>query len=273
MTHWRTVMATICITAAGLAATLWTWTEETAATLAPAKSLPVTLLGDVVSFHQHIGEPPYMGHDGGREDIGTFFFEAPAAATEGPDGYVLRYEDGECPPVILPAGRMVAVDYVGLWISGVSATLPMEPLSFEEARAMAEEIMEKMMAASWERTYHRPDFDAARIANVMGHRHTLARFTVCGDTGTYASVVVRNYGDGPAGYSIPPMAVGQPLPENTPTRYLVRVEILGRNFSDDTPNLIDDRKAAVRSMREKVSGNAKQAIPLSVWLDKPDWQP
>ena len=263
----------LAVVGAALAAILWTRVINPPVTHGPAKILPVALLEDVFSFHQRIGEPPYMGAENSRKDVGTFFFEARASAKDGPDGYVLRYEGGDCSPVTLPAGRMVGIDYVGPWISGASATLPMEPLAFAQARAMAEAIMNDMMAAGWTRTFHRPDLDTAGIANAMGHRQTLARLTVCGNAGTYASVVVRSYGDGSPGFSVPPMAVGPPRPENAPTRYLVRVQILARNFSRDTANLIDGYEQAVRTKREKVTGDGLVPAPLSVWRDKRAPQP
>lgn len=265
------VLAIGGLIAVGLA--IANWTKEDHVSLDPAKPLPISLLGDIAAFHDRIGEAPYMGHDGQRQDKGAFFFEAAASATEGPDGYALVVESPDCTPVTLPTGRMVAIDHVGLWISGASANLPMEPLEFEAARALAVDIMEAMIAAGWDRVDYRPDFDPARIAEVMGNRHTLARFKVCGQPGTLASVTVRDFTSGSPGYSVPPLAVAEPQPEDAPVRYIINVTVMARTFDDGVPDLIDAIEARVNARRKAVTGAPHKPIPLATWIADPDWTP
>ncbi|KIC48003.1 hypothetical protein [Tateyamaria sp. ANG-S1] len=249
------------------------WWRGAAVNLDPPKVLELGLLDEISKFYERIGSELPMGTERPRQDDDVVFFQALASGTSGPDGYILRYNDGTCPPITLPAGRLIRVDHVGPWISGVYATLPMEPLSFQDARAASDDIITSMMEAGWERSFYRPDVDEARIAESMGRRYILARLNVCGTEGTYAEVVLRSYGDGSPGFSAPPLAVGRSLPEDEPIRYLIAVSIIARDFDDATPNLIAPREDLVRARREAVTGNPRQAIPLSVWLEEPNWTP
>lgn len=267
----RTVFAIASIAVIGIFAFIWA--KEFRVSLDPAKTLPITLLGDATAFFQRINEDPYMGHDGQRQDIGAFFFEAPASASRGPDGYTLAIESADCSPVTLPTGRMVAIDHVGLWITGASVNLPMEPVDFDAARALAVDIMDAMSQAGWDRVKYRPDMSAERIAEVMGGRHTLAEFKICGDPGTLASVSVRDFTNSSPGYSIPPAAVVAPQPEDAAVRYLIVVNIMARTFDEGVPNLLAPVEARVHARREAVTGDPYKPIPLATWLQDPDWKP
>ncbi|MBM2575336.1 hypothetical protein JQC91_03375 [Jannaschia sp. Os4] len=244
-------------------------------TLAPPATLDLRLLGSLPTFMERHAEVLDLGSVGveGLRDVDTLYFQALASATDGPDGYALRYDDGACPPVVLPPGRIVAVAYEALWISSVDAVLPMEPLAFADARVMADRLHDAMRDAGWERVFHRPDYDPQTIAEKMGSAHTLARFRVCGQPGTVATITVDSYNDGPSGYSIPPTAVGDPLPEDAPALYLIRIHLAARAaVGSDEPDAEEEVRRLVRARRVVETGSADRAVPLRAWLDDPDWR-
>ena len=276
MARRRHLVFALALGAASLAAVISVsrMREDTPVTLGPPATLDLRLLGSTAEFIERHKAILDLGAGGleGLSDGGTLYFQARASADEGPEGFIVKIENDRCDPFVLPVGRMASVRYVALWIRSVGAVLPMTPLSFERAREMAMNIDGRMATAGWERTFHRPDFGPDTIAEKLGSAHTLSRFRVCGQPGTSASVTVESYNDSPSGYSIPPTAVGDPLPDDAPARYLIRIDIRASDvLSDDVPDLKADVEALMDA-RRAAEGEGR-ALPLTVWLNDPDWRP
>ena len=108
----------------------------------PAVELVVGLSDTVSAFSKDNGLDRDADYHG-RSDHGIFAFQARASVGSDPDGYIVTYEGGGC-SATLPARRYVQISYVGPQIDGITSVLPMEPLEFEDARAMAEEIYRRL---------------------------------------------------------------------------------------------------------------------------------
>ncbi|MCQ0093432.1 hypothetical protein [Roseovarius sp. M141] len=140
----------------------WVWDRDDASeniVMEPLKVLTSHLLDTITDFQKRNGIDLQNDLDG-QKDIGALYFETPASATEGPDGYAIRCSDDQCDPVEIPPGRIIVVRYTALWLDSLRSVLPMEPLPFEEAGALAQAIHDRMIEAGWERYAYRPDYMA-----------------------------------------------------------------------------------------------------------------
>ncbi|WP_179381610.1 hypothetical protein [Jannaschia marina] len=278
MVNRRFVALALALGVAGLGAAFAAWRmgRDAPVTLDPPATLELRLLGSVPDLLELPPSVLDLGTVGieGLKDVGALFFQALASSNDGPDGYIVRFSDDGCDPVALSAGRMTSVSYEALWIVSVNAVLPMEPLAFDAARALAEDIDAAMTRAGWERVFHRPEFTPGSIAEKMVNAHTLSRFRVCGRPGTTAQITVESFNDGPSGYSIPPAAAGSSPPDEVPDLYLLRIDVRAADvFSDRAPDLKSEVEALTRARRRALTGDPNTPILLQTWLDDPDWRP
>ncbi|MCQ0093433.1 hypothetical protein [Roseovarius sp. M141] len=229
----------------------------------PAVELVVGLNDTVSDFSKSNGldrEADYHG----RSDQGIFAFQARASVSSDPDGYIVTYKSGGC-GATLPAGRYVQIGYVGPKIDGITSVLPMEPLEFEDARAMAEDIYRRLEQGGWETKRYRPEVSPQSIAETIGTtpRHTYALMVGCGDDEARVSIVIKYYNALPPGPSAPPVP-GTPLPDDYPDRYILTVGWL--TYPSDFYDLLEAR-------REAITGDRNKDIGIDIWLDDPDWRP
>lgn len=219
----------------------------------------------------HIDSLPHIKSEASGEyyaDTNLIAFVAHASRADEPDGYVLRYQDGDC-EVTLPAGRAVAFDYQAGFFTLLTSTLPLEPLSFDEVMALAKDIGASFEQAGWERTKYKDNITQERFGEYTlgGKLEILGEWVPCNDPLFYTAILIKSFNSLPSGPSIPPVP-GRPLPDDYPDRYIIQVDMgtKGLAFDNEVTALRDARRVAVH-------GDKSEALTLKDWLDDPDWRP
>lgn len=212
------------------------------------------------------------GTGGYFDDWGIFDFLAHASRPSEPQGYVLRYKDGDC-EISLPAGRAVAFDYQAGFFTLLTSTLPLEPLPFDEIMVLAKEIGDSFERAGWSRIKYKDGITQERFGaySLGGKLETLGRWAPCDNPALYADIIVKSFNNLPAGPDIPP-APGRKLPDDYPDRYIIQVDIGPK--TDAEGGALDDEAYALRDARRlAVNGDKSKELTLKNWIDDPDWRP
>jgi hypothetical protein len=228
---------------------------------------PITLstkLYDNVGDFIERNELPQDGSYYADTDRGILSFQAFASKPDDPEGYVFSYDSDAC-SVKLPAGRYIQIGYAGAYFYDASSTLPLEPVPFKEAVALAEEIHNSLVGAGWTVKDYDPEVTAQSLAEYSGGlpQHFYANLFGCGSEEFTVQLTIKYYNALPPGPSIPPVP-GNSLPEEFPDRYII--EVLFSANPDEAYALRDAR-------RIEVAGNKDDLIPLTVWLKDPHWKP
>ena len=214
-----------------------------------------------------------------KDTYDSFFLvplEAHASNPEDPEGYALHYTDGDC-KVTFPAGRMLHLGIYAGFINSVSFAMPLEPLNYTEAIALVDDIVARIDKAGFERlrfelpprTGGLPEgWDRFPVGDWKGCAHSDdyaydPNDAFAGDA--YFVVNIKSYNSTLAAPVTPPM-VGKPLPDDAPERYIVVVKSSHMLLLDEAYDLMEKR-------RIEIHGDKNKEVPLSVWLDDPDWRP
>lgn len=209
-------------------------------------------------------------------DDDTFLapFQAHASRKEDPEGYELHYTDGDC-NVTFPAGRMLHLGIYAGFINSVFFAMPLEPLNYTETVSLVDDIVTRMDKAGFKRLKFTPP---PRTGGLPGDLFRVGYWKSCaypedtfydpdsaGASNAYFVIEIESYNSTLAAPVIPPM-VGKVLPSDAPDRYIVTMQSSHRVFRSESRDLMNKR-------RLEVNGDENKEIPLSVWLDDPNWRP
>lgn len=194
-------------------------------------------------------------------------------------GFIMNYRNDTC-PFTLPAGRMIDTPYIGGIVSGINYTFPLETLSWDEMQQEKDLAIDILDKAGWKRsrgyfTKNQPfkgvvtpeDFasfppNAPKWVNV-------GFWEQCDNPFIKARLEVKHYNSSSPGSFVPTSPHAEPLDPLAEDRFLLRVDI---SIEPNSP--IQKELELLRdSRREAINGDRRKEIPLSVWLDDPDWRP
>lgn len=195
---------------------------------------------------------------------------------DDPGSVILTYDAKDC-PVTLPAGRQFMFAYTGPMISEIDAIFPLEPMTWDEMQAMVEATINQFDKAGWQRVPKGPrEFSVAKditpadfLRVKTGTKWTqVGYWRPCNMPWVLAYAEVRQYNSSSPGSFTPPAALGKALPDDAPDRFLMtfRFHIDNNAVGNELRELRDAR-------RIEVNGDPNKEIPISVWLDDPDWRP
>ena len=202
------------------------------------------------------------------DDHGLDFTSARNGHPGDPDGIRFSYASGTC-PVMLPPGRLLSVNYNAGHVYSATMLVPLDPLAFEAIQAMAQELVDAFRDAGWRQTSLSLPLTPEAFLDKTGSKWAeVARFAECDAPDTEAVIVAKHYNSTPPGSAMPPAPLSAPLPDDAPDRFLLQVRFAGgvRELGFELSDLARARRLAVH-------GDEKKALPLSVWLNDPDWRP
>ena len=195
---------------------------------------------------------------------------------DDPGGIVLTYDADQC-AITLPAGRQFKFGYVGPLIEDIEAIFPLEPMAWDDMQEMIQDIVGQFEDAGW--TYYniysvdrpaklRPTpADFLRIQSGTKWVH-IGNWVSCDTPWVQANIEVRHYNSSSAGSFMPPAALSPALPDDAPDRFLM---LIWFHIADDA--VTDEMRALRDARRLSVNGNVHDPVPVSIWLDDPDWRP
>lgn len=201
---------------------------------------------------------PYM-RDGSLAAL-----EARVSDAAAPDGYALHYVDGPC-SLALPAGRILHLRHYAGFVKSIAHVFPTEALNYTEALALVDALMAMIEGVGFvRRRFHEPPRDESPkdwmdfpVATWQGQGCSLSNSEI--------ELVIVNYNKTPPAPTTPPM-IGTPIPKDAPPRYLIRLVI-------DHEEILHEASDLMKARRKAIHGNGRKFVPLSVWLDSPDWRP
>ncbi|WP_227272233.1 hypothetical protein [Roseobacter weihaiensis] len=196
---------------------------------------------------------------------------------EDPGGIVLEYDHLSC-PITLPAGRQFKFSHVGGFIDDIEAIFPLEPMLWDEMQIELKKLIALFDNAGWVRsagkfTPRQPVKDTIVFEDFLlatGPKWTSVGFwEQCDNPAIKAGVEIRHYNSSSPGSFMPPAALSAPLDPTAEDTFLFLVAIKAEFESPVAQEL--NRLRDARRVEE--TGRPDQAIPLSIWLDDPDWRP
>ncbi|MBM7066542.1 hypothetical protein [Actibacterium sp. 188UL27-1] len=190
--------------------------------------------------------------------------------TDDPGGVILTYDAGSC-PITLPAGRQFAFSYIGGYLDNIDAIFPLEPMPWDEMQEMVAQVTAQFDAAGWRADGDRPALTPEQF--LKGGPGTkwarVGHWRACDAPFVTAYVQVRHYNSSAPGSFTPPAGLTAPLPDDAPDRFLMRIWF----YIKDKPEVEAELTALRNARRVDASGKATQALPVSVWIDDPNWRP
>lgn len=250
---------------------------QEAASVEPGAARPIIMVtaqlgqaaGQFFAANPTIDPKPHLGQAGAElPDMGFMFLHAFADRPAEPDGYILRYEKGDC-AVSLPAGRDVFFGQTAGFLTNFAATLPREPLSFDQMMALAQEIAARFDKAGWKRL----NYNAAIVAENFGKngpnktQEKLGEWVPCNEAGLVVAIALVNHSDVRPGM-MEPAALTAQRPADAPPHYVVEVR-----FMDSDMALYDEAIALRDARRLAVNGDTDKPLTFKLWVDEPDWRP
>lgn len=218
------------------------------------------------------------GSDHHDEFLDYLVARASDGFTDDPGGIVIHYDHPTC-PVVLPAGRQFKFSHVGGYIDEIEAIFPLEPLSWDDMQIDLQAMIKQLDDAGWVRTtghftsktpvQETITFDD--FLNKTGPKWASVGFWGQCDAPENIKVYlqVRHFNSGAAGSFMPPAALSKPIPEDAEDKFIFLMRFQAEVNSDLAEELVQLRDAR----RVAHVGDPEQRIPLSVWLDDPDWRP
>ncbi|WP_227272235.1 hypothetical protein [Roseobacter weihaiensis] len=198
--------------------------------------------------------------------------------TEDPGGIILHYDHPDC-SVTLPAGRQFKFGHTGGFIDEIEAIFPLEPMTWDEMQAELKKLIAMFDDAGWVRSTSATSVPRNGIKEEIVFEDFLKSFgpkwagvgywNQCDIPGVTAYLQIRHYNSSSPGSFIPPAALSEPLDENAEDKFLFLIRFLADNEGPVQPEMTRLRDAR----RVEETGRPDQAIPLSIWLDDPDWRP
>lgn len=250
---------------------------QEAASVEPGAARPIITLttrlgqaaGQFFAANPTIDPKPHLGQAGSElPDMGFLFLHAFADRPAEPDGYILRYERGDC-AVSLPAGRDLFFGQTAGFLTNFATTLPREPLSFDQTMALAQEIAAKIDKEGWKRL----NYNATMTAENFGKngpnktQEKLGEWVPCNEAGLVAAIALVNHNDVRPGMMEPAALIAR-RPADAPPRYVVEVR-----FMDSDMVLYDEAIALRDARRLAVNGDTDKPPTFKLWVDEPGWRP
>ncbi len=200
------------------------------------------------------------------------------AIGEDPGGIVIHYDHPTC-PVVLPAGRQFKFSHVGGYIDEIEAIFPLEPLSWDDMQIDLQALIKQLDDAGWIRTkgYFNSktkvpfSISFEDFLDKIGPKWAQVGYWGQCDAPEDVKVFleVRHFNSSASGSFMPPAALSKPLPDDAEDKFIFLMRFKAEVNSDlaaEMEQLRDARRVAH-------VGDPEQRIPLSVWLDDPDWRP
>lgn len=198
---------------------------------------------------------------------------------DDPGGVIIEYDHPDC-PITIPAGRQVKFGHIGGFLNEIEHIFPLEPLSWDEMQVEKDRLIAMLDEAGWVRSVHHQapsqgihenitPADFARFPANVPKWVDIGNWEVCDNPYIKVHVQIRHYNSSSPGSFIPPAALSKPLNPFAEDRFLFLMR-----FKAEQYNLVENELTLLRNMRRiEVNGDPDKAIPLSVWLDDPDWRP
>ncbi|WP_308916089.1 hypothetical protein [Jannaschia sp. LMIT008] len=207
------------------------------------------------------------------------FVVAPAddGETSHPSGIVLSYDHPDC-PLLIPPGRQLSLTHIGLFIDKVAMTFPLEPMTWDEMQGEYRRVVAQLDQAGWVRSSgrHTPsqgvkeDITYDDFLDKTGPKWAGVGFwEQCDNPAIKAEFQIKHYNGTSPGSFMPPAALSEPLDPGAEDTFLFHISIAADYRSPVERELTRLRDAR----RAEVNGRTDAEIPLSVWLDDPDWRP
>lgn len=196
---------------------------------------------------------------------------------DDPAGIVLVYDEIQC-PVTLPPGRQFKIAHIGGLINEIEAIFPLEPLSWNEMQEEFTRLINMMASAGWKpsTSRHRPNhpnpeqITLADFASKIGPKWAEAGvWEQCNNRDIKAYLVIKHFNSLSPGSFMPPAALSKPLDDTAEDSFIFLL-----TFQAEMGTRLESELISLRDARRlHVNGDARSPIPLSVWLDDPDWRP
>ena len=210
-------------------------------------------------------------------DTFPYILTAPAS----PAGYltpkriILTYEAGEH-SITLPPGRIFGFGQSANIIENITVIFPTEQLPWEEMVREYKRLVALWDAAGWTRHTTAPHLPAVieTIRPEDFHKSLGINFVEIGEWRApdapyvVATLTVEHYNSSPSASVTPPAVLSKPLPKDAPDRYLFKVYF---QINDDAVE--EEIYDLYEARRINVNGSKDKELPLSVWLEDPDWRP
>ena len=212
-----------------------------------------------------------------HSDTLPYILSAPASPgrTPTPKRIILTYDAGEH-SITLPPGRIFGFTQNAGIVKSMTFIFPTEPLSWEETVREYKRLVALWDDAGWTRHATAPHLPAVTdtIRPEDFHKSLGINFVKIGrwraPDAPYVvtTLTVEHYNSSPSASVTPPAVLSKPLPKDAPDRYLFKVYF--KLIDDTVRKEISD---LYKARRIAVNGSKDKEIPLSVWLEDPDWRP
>jgi hypothetical protein len=191
--------------------------------------------------------------------------EAKASDTDGLQGYELHYADGDC-SIKLPPGRILHFSHYAGFVHGIFYVFPLEKLNYTEAVALVNQIVQQIDSAGFQRQKFQAPPGTGGLPEGWDH-FPVAKWRGCKLPGTQLTLDIQDIKLSPSGSAVVPWWFNPPIEkEDTLNQYVLRLSADHFEMRRETSELRNAR-------REALHGNRKKYVPLSVWLDDPNWRP
>jgi len=207
---------------------------------------------------------PHTGEQTTNDKRIIFMFNADVNRPEDPDGYAAEITVmGE--KILMPAGRMVHIDYQAGYIRSIASVLPLDTINFERMEELCGYIAMRFAPLG---------FNSLRKKNRLTEQEFLEKGYSMYSYGKWLSdhpvptklvLEVKNFNR--MAISSFTTLLAKPTPRNAKPEYLIDAQVsLESEVRTELSDLEEARNLAVNGDRDK-------PLPLKVWFDDPDWRP
>lgn len=178
----------------------------------------------------------------------------------------------------LPAGRQFSFKHIGGFVQDITAIFPLESMSWDEMQIEYKKFINLLDQAGWVRssgkyTPSQPVKDNIvfdDFLNKTGPKWASVGFwEQCDNPAIKVYLEIKHYNSTTSGSFTPPAVLSKPLDPNAEDTFLFRMQF---NAEYDGP--VEREMVRLRDARRlDQTGRMDKEIPLSIWLDDPNWRP
>jgi len=194
----------------------------------------------------------------------ALMFHANVNRPKDPDGYAAEITIADT-KILMPAGRMLHINYTAGHIDSIDNTIPLDTISFAEMKSICADIGQRFERIGFKPLYKEEQMTEQEFHTNGGLRDIYGMWQRNYPVPMKLSLDMKNFNRMAITSFTTPLT--QPPPPNAKPIYLIDVYVsLEREVTSELSALTKARNLAV-------NGDRDQYLPLTIWFDDPDWRP
>jgi len=195
---------------------------------------------------------------------GALMFNADVNRPEDPDGYAAEITVmGE--KILMPAGRMVHIDYQAGYIRSISSVLPLDTIDFERMKELCGYIAMRFSLLGFNPVYQEAQMTEQEFHENGGLMDSYGEWKI--DRPVPMELVLEMNNFNRMSTTSFTTLLAKPTPRNARPEYLIDAQV---SLEMEADNELD---ALMHARNLAVNGDRDKPLPLKVWFDDPDWRP